>query len=88
MKKEYNLLLIIFLLFIVYLLVPSSIKNTNKEEINEKLYEIEEVMNGSKTNNEKWKKLKGVDKWETTKGIKKQQNKKQNKPNKKPTQAA
>ena len=36
MKKEYCLLLIIFLLFIIYLLVPSSIKNTNKEEINEK----------------------------------------------------
>lgn len=42
----------------------------DKEEINEKLNEIEEVMNGSPTNNEKWKKLKGVVNWVTTKGFK------------------
>lgn len=42
----------------------------DKEEINEKLNEIEEVMNGSQTNNEKWKKLKGVVNWVTTKGFK------------------
>lgn len=42
----------------------------DKEEINEKLNEIEEVMNGSSTNNEKWKKLKGVVNWVTTKGFK------------------
>lgn len=42
----------------------------DKEEINEKLNEIEEVMNGSPTNNEKWKRLKGVVNWVTTKGFK------------------
>lgn len=42
----------------------------DKEEINEKLNEIEEVMNGSPGNNEKWKKLKGVVNWVTTKGFK------------------
>ena len=42
----------------------------DKEEINEKLNEIEEVMNESPTNNEKWKKLKGVVNWVTTKGFK------------------
>lgn len=41
-----------------------------KEEINEKLNEIEEVMNGSSTNNEKWKKLKDTFKWVATKSYK------------------
>lgn len=41
-----------------------------KEEINEKLNEIEEVMNGSPTNNEKWKKLKSTFSWIATKSYK------------------
>lgn len=41
-----------------------------KEEINEKLNEIEEVMNGASTNNEKWKKLKDTFKWVATKSYK------------------
>lgn len=42
----------------------------DKEEINEKLDEIEAVMGEDPTNNEKWKKLKGVVNWVTTKGYK------------------
>lgn len=42
----------------------------DKEEINEKLNEIEEVMNGSPTNNEKWKKLKSTFSWIATKSYK------------------
>lgn len=41
-----------------------------KEEINEKLNEIEEVMNSSSTNNEKWKKLKSTFSWIATKSYK------------------
>ncbi|MCB2300573.1 hypothetical protein [Clostridium tagluense] len=41
-----------------------------KEEINAKLNEIEIVMDEDTTNNEKWKKLKGVVNWVTTKGYK------------------
>ena len=41
-----------------------------KKEINEKLNEIETVMDESPSNNEKWKKLKDVISWVTTKGYK------------------
>lgn len=41
-----------------------------KEEIKGKLDEIETVMDQNPTNNEKWKKLKGVVSWITTKGYK------------------
>jgi hypothetical protein len=41
-----------------------------KKEINEKLNEIETVMDESPSNNEKWKKLKDVVSWVTTKGYK------------------
>lgn len=42
----------------------------SKEEINEKLNEIESVLDENPNNNEKWKKLKGVINWVTTKGYK------------------
>lgn len=41
-----------------------------KEEINERLNEIEEVMKGSQNNNEKWKKLKSTFSWIATKSYK------------------
>lgn len=42
----------------------------DKAEINEKLDEVEKVMGESNGNNEKWKKLKSVISWSTTKGYK------------------
>ncbi|WP_321993054.1 hypothetical protein [Clostridium butyricum] len=42
----------------------------DKEEINAKLDEIETVMAEDPSNNEKWKKLKSVVNWVTTKGYK------------------
>ncbi|MBX4272208.1 hypothetical protein [Clostridium estertheticum] len=42
----------------------------SKEEINAKLNEIESVIVEDPTNNEKWKKLKNVVNWVTTKGYK------------------
>lgn len=41
-----------------------------KEEINERLDEIQEVMSGAATNNEKWKKLKSTFTWIATKSYK------------------
>ena len=41
-----------------------------KAEINEQLDQIGEVMNESSSNNEKWKKLKGVISWVASKGYK------------------
>ncbi|MGG7201074.1 hypothetical protein ACQPUL_10010 [Clostridium butyricum] len=41
-----------------------------KEEINEQLNQIESVMGEDQSNNEKWKKLKSVVNWVTTKGYK------------------
>lgn len=47
-----------------------SLGEADKEEINEKINEIEAVMNGSPTNNDKWRNLKDVINWVTTKGFK------------------
>ncbi|WP_428817759.1 hypothetical protein ACQR2L_07490 [Clostridium butyricum] len=47
-----------------------SISDTDRDEINEKLNEIETVMADNPTNNEKWKKLKSIFSWVTTKGFK------------------
>ena len=41
-----------------------------KAEINEQLDQIDEVMSESSSNNEKWKKLKGVVSWVASKGYK------------------
>ncbi|MDG5855263.1 hypothetical protein [Clostridium beijerinckii] len=46
------------------------LSDEDKEEINQKLNEIENVMDESQTNNEKWRKLKAVVNWVTTKGYK------------------
>lgn len=42
----------------------------DKEEINEKLDEIESIMDESNSNNDKWKKMKKIISWITTKGYK------------------
>lgn len=42
----------------------------DKEEINEKLDEIESIMDESNSNNDKWKKMKKIISWLTTKGYK------------------
>lgn len=44
--------------------------DNSKEEIQSKLNEIETVMDENPSNNEKWKKLKSVITWTTTKGYK------------------